>query len=54
MGSAVDDGCVDAKSGGYGTTYTDKEPSSKTPARRPSFLGEAGDGPDSFRLLHQP
>jgi hypothetical protein len=51
MGSVVDDRCVDARSGGYGTTYTDREPSSNTPASKPSFLGEVGDGPDSFGRL---
>ena len=46
MGSV--DACVGDKSGGYGTTYTDKEPSSNTPASRPSFLGELGEDPDNF------
>ena len=47
----VVDGCAGAKSGGYGTTYTDSEPSSNTPASRPSFLGALGDGPDNFDPL---
>ena len=53
MGPVVER-CVDARSGGYGTTYTDREPSSNTPARRPSFLGEAGGGPENFWLIHKP
>jgi hypothetical protein len=55
MGSVlVVDACAGAKSGGYGTTYTDKEPSSNTPASRPSFLGDSGEGPDNYEpLLHE-
>jgi hypothetical protein len=49
-----DESSVDARSGGYGTMYTDMEPSSNTPARRPSFLGEAGGGPESFLISHKP
>ena len=45
---------VDARSGGYGTTYTDMEPSSNMPASRPNFLGEAGSDPDSFLVPHKP
>ena len=54
MGVVVDERSVDARSVGYGTTYTDMVPSSNTPASRPSFLGEAGGGPDSFLLPHKP
>ena len=53
MGVIVDEHPVDGRSGGYGTTYTDMEPSSNTPAIRPSFLGEAGEGPDNFLLPHK-
>ena len=52
MGVDVDE--RPARSGGYGTTYTDIVPSSNTPAGKPIFLGEAGGGPDSFLLLHKP
>ena len=54
MGVDDDERPVDAKSGGYGTAYTDMVPSSNTPASRPSFLGEAGDGPDSFLPPYKP
>ena len=49
MGLAIDEGCTDARSWGYGTAYTDSEPSSNTPASRPSFLGDGGDRSDNFQ-----
>src|SRR5258708_4748515 len=54
MGLVLVKRSVDARSGGYGITYTDRVPSSNTPASRPSFLGEARGSPDSFSLFHKP